>query len=239
MNPDPRAVTFETKCWEKDWQKVLQPRSLHKKIGLNGFDFVKRIVYINNMNEASQSQAVELAESLVTRSVLTSYVVVHEHEEEALGFFGLTRKELGDGYYYSIAELVGVYLCDTPYLLHFSSDSMLTSSLPWIYKALDVMEHDSSLKVANPTWNEQYEEAEEESLEETPDWYIGRGFSDQCYLVRTSDFRAKIYQEKHPLSRRYPSYGGELFEKRVSSWMYNHHYHRLTYKHGSYMHPRY
>jgi|GEM_PF-4681632 len=33
-----------------------------------------------------------------------------------------------------------------------------------------------------------------------------------------------------------PQYGGESFEKQVDSWMRNHNFLRLTYKHGSYIH---
>ena len=73
-------------------------------------------------------------------------------------------------------------------------------------------------------------------MEETGDFYIGRGFSDQCYLVRTEEFRRRIYNESHPASARYPCYGGELFEKRVDSWVRNHGHLLATYKHGHYLH---
>jgi hypothetical protein len=55
-------------------------------------------------------------------------------------------------------------------------------------------------------------------------------------MVRTADFRRAIYGEKHPDSARYPGYGGELFEKRVDSWMRNHGHLRATYRHGAYLH---
>jgi len=57
------------------------------------------------------------------------------------------------------------------------------------------------------------------------------------YLMRTSDFRSpSVYHETNPASARYPAYGGELFEKKVDSWMRNHGFHRLTYKHAAYSH---
>jgi hypothetical protein len=59
------------------------------------------------------------------------------------------------------------------------------------------------------------------------------------YLVKTADFKAPIYNETHPESERYPEYGGELFEKRVDSWMRRHDYQRLTFKHGSYIHKNF
>ena len=65
---------------------------------------------------------------------------------------------------------------------------------------------------------------------------MGFGFSDQCFLVRSKDFKASIYNESNPASERYPEHGGETFEKRVDSWMRNHNYQRLTFKHGYYLH---
>ncbi len=57
------------------------------------------------------------------------------------------------------------------------------------------------------------------------------------YLVRTSDFRSpSVHNETHALPSRYPWYGGELFEKRVDSWMRNHGFHLITYRGASYEH---
>jgi hypothetical protein len=92
--------------------------------------------------------------------------------------------------------------------------------------------------VANLTWDHKYDEARDESSEETGDFHIGFGFSDQCWLVRTEDFRAPIYNHSYPVSARYPDYGGELFEKRVDSWMRTTGALRGTYKEGSYVHQR-
>ncbi|MNQ95125.1 hypothetical protein D3C85_1106690 [compost metagenome] len=176
------------------------------------------------------------ANKLVLDGILTSYVVVDQYAQEALDFFAIVKDSFNGGYYYSISELVAIYLCKTDYLLHFSSDSILASPFNWVEPAIKNMEDDPRIKVANPTWNWSYEYAKQESEEENDHFYLGYGFSDQCYLIRTKDFRAPIYNEKHPASQRYPAYGGELFEKRVDSWMRNHHYLRSTYKHGSYIH---
>jgi hypothetical protein len=81
-------------------------------------------------------------------------------------------------------------------------------------------------------------EAASESYETRGSFFVGYGFSDQCYLVRTSAFRAPIYGEKNALSERYPWYGGELFEKRVDSWMRNNCRPRLTHRSAWYRHLR-
>lgn len=233
------GVTFETKCWEKDWEYLLKTDRLQQAVEYNCFNFRERVLYINNVSKNSLSEVLRRADSCIAKAILTSYVVVEDYAEEALDFFSITKESLGCGYYYSIAELVGIFLCNTEYLLHFSSDSMLANPFTWVDKALAKMGQDEHIKVANPTWNGRYHEAKLESFCEDADWYTGLGFSDQCYLVAPREFRKKIYTETHPASSRYPQYGGELFEKRVDSWMRNHQHYRITYKHGTYIHQNF
>jgi GT2 family glycosyltransferase/tetratricopeptide (TPR) repeat protein/2-polyprenyl-3-methyl-5-hydroxy-6-metoxy-1,4-benzoquinol methylase len=229
-------VTLETKCWEGDWERILKTDHLRVLAAHNGHPFACRMLMINNVSDPEE--VCRWAHRAVDDGRLTRFVVVEDRADEALGFFGLTREELGRGYVYSIAELVAIYLCETDYLLHFSGDSFLPVPCEWIPPALAVFEGDERVRVANPTKDEDYREARRESFEESPDWYLGFGFSDQCYLVRTADFRARIYGEKHPASARYPDYGGDLFEKRVDSWMRTHGWVRATYRHGFYFHHR-
>ena len=63
-------------------------------------------------------------------------------------------------------------------------------------------------------------------------------FSDQCFLVKTENFKKKIYNEKDDLSELfYPDYAGDSFEKRVSSYLKNNKYYRITSKNITYYHP--
>jgi hypothetical protein len=165
-------------------------------------------------------------------------VHVHEHAQEALDFFQLSKEKLGKGYYYSIAELVSIYLTKTKYLLHFSSDAIPEKNIAfnWLQQGIHLLDTNSEVKVCNLTWNHRFHEAKNESLKEDAQFYYGYGFSDQMYLVRTADFRASIYEEINDASERYPKYGGELFEKRVDSWMRNHNHIRASFKQASYLH---
>lgn len=99
------------------------------------------------------------------------------------------------------------------------------------------MEQNPSIVVANPVWNFHYDEAKAEAECESADgrFYIGYGFSDQCYLINTEVFKDRIYGYHHPASDRYPSYGGELFEKRVDSFMRSLNKKRLVVKDVSYV----
>ena len=229
------TVTLETKCWENDWEFLLKTDRIERTIDLSGYNFAKRTLCINNVDD--MAKVTRHAERLVSSGILTDFIIVRDHEKAALEFFELSREDLTSGFVYSIAELVGLFVCSTEYLLHYSGDSRPLKKTPWLDSALARMEKDSRAKVANLTWNANYSEAAAESFAEDDNFYIGYGFSDQNYLVRTADFRSPaVYHEKNPLSERYPGYGGELFEKRVDSWMRNHEHYRLTYRFGAYEH---
>jgi hypothetical protein len=230
-------VTFETKCYEKDWEILLKTDRIEKMIEFNQFQFKEKVLYINNVQDVREVS--RHADNLVARDVLSSYVIVDDYSNEALNYFEVTKESFKGGYYYSISELVSIYLCKTEYLLHFSSDSILEKPFNWIDLSILKLQDDERMKVANPVWNGNSFEAKQESIDEDENFYIGYGFSDQCYLIRTNDFKNKIYNEKNLISERYPIYGGELFEKRVDAWMRNNHFKRITFKHGNYIHQNY
>ncbi|WP_245851007.1 glycosyltransferase family 2 protein [Paenibacillus herberti] len=228
------GVTFETKCYEQDWQQLLLSDRLRRAIEFHAYPFAERILYINNVERPELVS--QHAQKLVDTGVLTSYVVVEEHSEEALRFFGLSREDFQGGYWYSIAELVSIYLCRTEYLLHYAGDCMLENAAKWVEPALERMRLQPSIVCANPVPNGWFEDARREAMLTRGDFHYGYGFSDQCYLIRTMDFRARIYGEKHPASERYPAYGGQLFEKRVDAWMRCSGLLRLTWRHDCYWH---
>ena len=223
------AITFETKCWEHDWKHILEGEWLRLLVDRNAYPFSEKILMINNVKNCSVVS--KHAERAIQQGWLTKYVIVEEHAAEALDFFSVSRESLGVGYPYSIAELTGLFLCRSDFLLHFAGDCMPATASDWVPKAVQLMSQDPHIKVCNLRGGEQYD-----LVYETDDFRVGHGFSDQCYLVRTEEFRRRIYNESHPASARYPKYGGELFEKRVDSWMQNHGHLRATYKHGHYIH---
>ena len=233
------TITFETKVWEKDWEIVLKTNRLSQMIERCHHPFEEKILYINNVNDLNAVK--NAADRLVSNGTITHYVNVAEYAEEALNFFSLSKEKLGKGYYYSIAELVSIYLTKTQYLLHFSSDSIVAprTNQKWLMEGIQTLETQAQVKVFNLTWNKKYKEAKKESERMDETNFYGNGFSDQMYLIRTADFRAPIFEYSHPDAERYPVYGGELFEKRVYSWMRHHNYLRASYKHGSYLHQNF
>jgi hypothetical protein len=233
------TITFETKVWENDWELILKTSRLKNLVERCHHPLDKKILYINNVKNPLEVE--RYAQKWIDVGVIDQFVHVHEHAQPALDFFNLTKEKLGKGYYYSIAELVSIYLCNTKYLLHFSSDAIPEKNIKtnWLDLGIQLLEKRDDVKVFNLTWNKKYLEAKSEAFEQDSNFYYGYGFSDQMYLVRTADFRAPIYEEFHEASKRYPQYGGELFEKRVDSWMRNHYGTRATYCHASYLHQNF
>jgi len=228
-------VTFETKVWEKDWRYILKGDYLDKMILRCNYPFTKKILIINNVDD--RVQVSKFAEEKVNDGVIDAYYFAEDYADVVLNYFKIDKTSFDGGYYYSIAELVSIYLCDTPFLLHFSSDSLLQKNHnQWIDKAITIFSRRTDIIVANPTWDFLFHEAQQESISELDDFYVGQGFSDQCYLIRMDVFKNEIYGENNLQSDRYPQYGGRLFEKRVDSFMRNHDLFRITSKDVSYIH---
>ncbi|MBI3573086.1 MAG: hypothetical protein HY092_02705 [Candidatus Kerfeldbacteria bacterium] len=232
-------VTFETKYYENDYQHILQGDRLKKMIDYCRYDFAKKVVIINNVADRNKVEA--LAKNCQSQGTIDTYYFVDDYADEVLKHFHLTKESFHGGYYYSIAELVGLYLCQTPYLLHFSSDSRLVrpASSDWINQAVEMMDQDHRYVCANPFWADRAPNLNDGFFSEIGDWFVGDGFSDQCYLVPTKVFKGQVYGERHSAADRYPRYGGELFEKRVDSYMRNHGLWRLTHKEVRYTHQNF
>jgi hypothetical protein len=232
-------VTFDTKVYEKDWKFLLRDGFLKKNIERCNYNFASKNLFINNVQNLKE--VLHYANKLKNSKIIDNIYVVEEFEKEVLDFFNLTKESFKGGFYYSIAELTSIYLCSTKYLLHFSGDSFLQkfSKVPWIDESIVIMKENPDILVANPCWNFNFEEARMESFGELKNFYVGYGFSDQCFLVRVDRVRKDIYRETNPISARYPEYGGELFEKRVDSYMRNHNLKRITSKNISYIHKNF
>lgn len=227
-------ITFETKIWEKDWEYILKGDYLEKNISANKFKFTKKQIIINNVDNRKLVE--KYCERKINEGIIDCYYSIEDFEKEVLDYFDISKNSFNGGFYYSIAELLGIYKCQTEFLLHFSGDSYINkNNQNWIEESIKVMRNNPDIVVANPTWNNKFHEAEKGSFDEVENFFLGYGFSDQCYLIRKNDFMKKIYNEKNIESERYPKYGGELFEKRIDAYMRNNSKYRITHKNSSYI----
>lgn len=243
-----KTVTFATCCWEKDWKEILLSKDYLKKqqIENNRHAFKEKIVIINNVSD--YPAVIQAAKKKVEEGVITGFYLSKEHAEKALEFFQLKKEDfkkdknlkISDDwvYYNALGPLCAIYLCKTDYLLYLTGDSRLKTPINWIEKAIEQLEKKSSYKVANLTWNENYAEAKKESFKETQDFYISKkGFSDQLFLIPVKDFQKPIYYSLRKDSAHFP--WGDIFEKRVFSYMRDKKWKRITYKLGSYHHENF
>jgi len=231
MNPE---VTFFTNCWEGDWRYLLKTPRLQNMIDHNDFKFKKKILCISNVEDVSL--VTKHAEQLIKKGILTSYFLAQDYVKPALDFFELSAEDLKQSYNYSIPPLTALYLCETDYLLHHTGDVILPEKTDWISPSLKALQQNKNSVVANPVWDYKSEGARSESLTEDDIFFIGFGFSDQCYLIKRDVFRRPIYKEWNDASSRFPEHGMWGFERRIDSWMRNHDLVRLTYKGASYRH---
>lgn len=259
-------VAFMTMCWERDWRIMVETRFLANKIQRCNYPFTRKILIVNNVEK--RNTVTQYLQRLVKANVITSYIFVEDVAREALQFFGLHRSTAWS-YTYSIPELVAVYSCKSKYLLFINGDVWLpkqqdnNGAVRWIDQAISVMKRNDHVKVASLVPNGATEPLMHNSIRISNDFYFDRGFSDQMFLVKTSDLRARVYNEPtSPVINLYyslfPQFHGyrerflkwlrdqrrktnkhmirEDFEGMVGNWLRNHGYMRIVFRHNSYRH---
>ncbi len=246
------TVSFATSVWEKDWRFILSdPDYLRvRQIQNHSFPFHEKLLIINNVSDLPAVKRAALA--LIEENVLTRFVVADEIADELLGIFQLQRECFRVGsdahtyenvtpawiYYNALGPLAAIYSCQSEYLLYLTGDVRLDEPVDWIGAALKKMEREAHYKVANLTWNHKTQEVKRESIGKDGPFYVAdQGFSDQMFLVRKADFCKPIYGEIREDAAHFPR--GDVFEKRVFSWMKTHGWQRLTYRKGSYIHENF
>lgn len=230
------TVTFETSCYERDWELLLTTGRLEEMIRRCNYDFDHRILYINNVKKPEK--VIAHAKAAQDKGTLTSYVLVSDYEEELLRFFGLTKQSFGNQYYYSIQNLAGIYLCQTDWLMRFTTDAIMLTDYPWIDKAITIMRANDKVLEAGAACRGWEADNKTHAEYEDDEFYYGHVFSDQCYLLEVKNFRRPIYNEWHPAVGRnpYPEDDALYFEKRVQAYLRNHGYLTIAGKKAVYLH---
>jgi hypothetical protein len=243
------TCAFATTCWEKDWRLLLlDPDYLRRGlIGNHKYLFEDRLLVINNVRDLTCVK--KAADRLVSGDILTRYIVADEIAEEMLLFFELKRSDFRMGsdagdyvgvnpdwiYYNAIGPLSAIYAGTSDYLLYHTGDVRLDYPVRWIERSMRLMEKNPKIKVANLVWNENFREVKRESYRKSWNFfYAKQGFSDQQFLVKRSVFRQPVYGEIRADSGHYPR--GDVFEKRVFSFLKNRNFERMIFRRGSYIH---
>jgi hypothetical protein len=243
VNKQDATVSFFTNCYENDWERVLIENRLETMIKRCNYDFFERVLIINNVKDRTKVE--QYAIEAVSKNIIDTYYFSEDHSEKILSAFSITRDsfvlDFYDGYWYSMGPLSAVYFCKGKYLLYFTCDCMMepkATSSPWIGESIKALQKDRSIFVANPFWNDNIVESRHDNFKEEHNFIHVSAFSDQCFLVENNRLYGDIYNTYHYASEKYPVYAGNLFEKRVYSYMCNNRFTRITRNDVYYIHER-
>ncbi len=210
-------VLFTTKTWKEDYTKFLS--GAFKRKVLN-YSFSERWLMLNNEvpKEVEFNQPYRVIE-------------VAKHAKQTLEFFNLTKEDFKGGYWYSIAELVCLYLAkDFDYLVWVQGDCLMEDSKGFVEKAIKILENKPHISVVSPT-------------SEVNTWHndlnLDQFFSDQCFVVRVKEFRQPIYNYNTPKLNQFPSHGGNSFERLAARYLHNNSKFRRILNEYHLFHPAY
>ena len=176
------------------------------------------------------------AQALIDSGELDAFFLVADHLDRALAICGLEPQELGKVPHFTDWALVSVVLPGPEWILHWDAELHLAQPCNWIGPAIDLMERDPRILVANPGWGNT-PDLRRHTCEEVGDFALGHGFSDQVFLARRSELACPIYNERTVARLRYPvAHLGYIFEARVDSYMRRHGRLRATYAQVTWVH---
>ena len=228
-------VGLYVNCFERDYRQVLGVGFMKAKASQFRFSFESVVVTLNNIEE--KACAVALAKQAVERGEINEYIVVEDALPKALEICGLNLKDLGLVRHYVDFALVAVTCAAPAYLLYCCAEVDLVTPFDWVTDAVAKMESDPRILVANPSWASDPEGAQRESLRRDGHYWLGQGFSDQCFLADAGRLAAPIYRHKHATGGRYPmSEVGDTFEKRVDAYMRHNKLSRISDSRAFYNH---
>jgi hypothetical protein len=227
-------VQLVVNTFERSYREVLAPGFFRRIEEDNRRPFARRVALVNNVDD--RADAAGHAEQLVAAGEIDEFHFVADRLDGALAQVGLSERDLGDVPHYSDCSFVAVTLPGPPWVLYWDAEVRLERPTDWITPTIEVMNQDRRVLVGNPVWPAPT--LERETLEDRGDFALGRGFSDQLYLVRREDMARPIYSERCLARLRYPmAHQGFIFEARVDSHMRHGQRLRATYRRARYTHP--
>jgi len=188
------SVTFATKTWKEDYTLFLADE-FEKKFSF--YDFDEKYLMINN---GVPDGAKFPAKTHKVQDTMTEVLKYFDLDD------GSFTENGNNGLWYSIAELTAIYFCKTKYFCYVQGDCTADD---FVTRGLGILEKEKQISVVSP-YSEVNTYGEMDMM-----------FSDQAFLVRTDEFKKKIYNFTSPDLDNYPEYGGNSFEKMVGRYLHN------------------
>ena len=109
------------------------------------------LIVINNVTDAAD--AVSRARLMIDAGEIHAFVFVSDYIDSALRMAGLKKKDLGPIAYYSDWAFVSLFLPEiAPWICHWDAEVSLKEPVDWISPAINLMEKQEEIAVANPYW---------------------------------------------------------------------------------------
>lgn len=232
MRPEAHApVDLVVNCFERTFRAVLSPGWFDRVEADNRRRCAVRTALVNNVEDPAAVQA--LAAERIADGGLDRVVFVADHRAAALARTGLTDADLEPFPVFSDWALVAATLDGPELMLHWDADVRLREPVDWLGPAVELMDADRRVLVANPDW--QSSNVEAFTLERRGPFALGHGFSDQVFLGRRSELGRPIYGQRCLARWRYPF--PETFEARVDAHLRHTGRLRAVHRGATYLHP--
>ena len=88
------TITFETKCYENDWEHLLKTERLKKAVALCRYPFDRVVLHINNVK--NQDKVARYASRLLLSGVISEFVQVSDYAGQVLDSFGCGAESFGE-----------------------------------------------------------------------------------------------------------------------------------------------
>jgi hypothetical protein len=225
--------------YERTYRHVLEPGFFQTLTADHRYGFVRRTVIVNNV--ADRLDVEQRIRHLQAAGELDACFFVEDHVDAALLATGLSRADISRAPYFTDWGLVLVTVPGPDWLVHCDPEVRLQTPTDWVAPSIELMERDSRVMVANPSWyapTPAHDTLERTTIERSAEFALGLGFSDQLFLSRRSELAAPIYQQRCLATRRYPMANvSRSFEARVDAWMRHHDRLRANFLDAVYVHP--
>lgn len=227
-------IDLVVNTFERTYRAALAPGVFPRIEAENLRSFARKVALINNVNDPDDAR--QRAEALLAKGEIDAFFFVADLLDGALKRTGLSRRDLGRVPHYTDCALVAITLPGAPWLLYWDAEVTLRHPANWIDPALELMEKDARVLVANPAgWRG---EVNWMTFDFSGPFALGYGFSDAVFLARRADLARPIYRERCLASVRFPlAHIAPVFEQRVDSYMRRHRRLRATHASVVYEHP--
>jgi len=243
MSASSSKVSLYTSCYEKDWKHILVDGGIENKIAKDKHNYDNKVLLLKHDPSGELDGEIrEHAEKKKEEGIIDDFQVVEEYSSEILKHFKLTKEQMGESYPYSIHEMAAIMLCQTEFMVYYTSDSILADNdFDWVAEGIKAMQQYKIIYSVCPWWGgpdgrnkSPYE------LWQEKNYFVEYGcLSDRVFLLRPETWRGIDMEAKDPESaKRYPKYAGAyLFERVADSWTRQIDKARATVDKLVYLHP--